>query len=1075
MGKYCFLVTFLFGAIGCLAQYQPGFSEVEVTQWSNPVSMGFDTDGRMYVAERAGKVYKYENQQKTLLLDITEEVANYGDIGLLGMVLDPLFVQNGYLYLYYAVDHHYLINYGTPAYNANTTDQTATICRVTRYTVATANGFNTIVTGSRYILIGETKSTGIPMTGFLHAGGDLAFAEDGSLIISTGDGVGGAPFESAALAEGIITQDEYNADGQWRCQMQNSLNGKILRINPATGDGLASNPYYNSSSPRSPVSRIWAKGFRNPFRFTIKPHSGSHNIAEGNPGILYVGDVGLDNKEEINIVTSAGQNFGWPRYEGVSNIYKSNPTYNNMTHKIPTIEWGRSGTNAIFTINNIATDVTSLPQFQNFNGGCAIGGIFYEGEYYPESYHHSYFFSDLNSNWVKNFKFDNSESPTLQNNFHGDLRNIVKYVYNPINESIYYVSFDNKIARIAYSSNVNLPPVARFTQSDSYGASPLQVVFDAGASYDPENLPLSFQWNFGDGSIATGSNPSHSFTAVGMDTYTVTLTVTDVVGNTASATNLVSLNNTPPHIINTGIDAMNKFDANTNTNLTLTAQVNDNEQISSSLSYLWQVNFNHNDHIHLEFTSSQANAVFVIPSLGCDNNIYAYSILLTITDLQGLSSSLEKKIFQNCNTSDNTPPSVPRIAIENFNKKGFTIKWEPPTDAGGVESQILHINNQTRVLVNNVNTFSFISAGPIAGQNFEVYLEVIDIGGNKSKSSKLYFKRPEVICAEEVYLSNMAAYTVSNGYGPIELDRSNGELAANDGNILQLNGETFAKGIGCAPLSTIVYNISALNNNTFYAKIGLDDEIPQNIGCGSVQFSVYKDDVLAYVSPIMLANSNTETINLDVSNVTFLKLVVSDGGDNPFCDHADWADAKLLANCAEIDNNAPNYMGSISPSILNGQILLSWPSTTDNQSANPNYEIWLDGVKIYTQTNIGYTLSNVSNGPHIITLQAKDMAGNITGTSIDIFKCNDGLIDPSMVSTYNCTSTCTSVSTIKNGDWTDPSVWQCYKIPSPNDTVTINPGHEINIPIHTEIQVKAIDNNGKIIFLDGSKITLIMP
>ncbi|MDG9666411.1 glycoside hydrolase family 6 protein [Hahella sp. CR1] len=71
----------------------------------------------------------------------------------------------------------------------------------------------------------------------------------------------------------------------------------------------------------------------------------------------------------------------------------------------------------------------------------------------------------------------------------------------------------------------NHPPVAAFTASVSVGDAPLPVVFDASASSDPDNDALSYQWDFGDGSSATGVKVSHDYVNPG--DYNVTLTVSD--------------------------------------------------------------------------------------------------------------------------------------------------------------------------------------------------------------------------------------------------------------------------------------------------------------------------------------------------------------------------------------------------------------------------------------------------------------------------------------------------------------------------------------------------------------------
>ena len=118
-----------------------------------------------------------------------------------------------------------------------------------------------------------------------------------------------------ALSEGIIRPKE-NV-GAFRRRSIDSLSGKILRLDPTTGDGVPSNPYYDLASPRAPRSRVWTLGLRNPFRMTLLPGTGSHDPAAGNPGILYIGNVGFDTWEELEVASGPRLNFGWPIYEGL--------------------------------------------------------------------------------------------------------------------------------------------------------------------------------------------------------------------------------------------------------------------------------------------------------------------------------------------------------------------------------------------------------------------------------------------------------------------------------------------------------------------------------------------------------------------------------------------------------------------------------------------------------------------------------------------------------------------------------------------------------------------------------------
>jgi len=91
-----------------IQSYKTGLSEVE--------GLRFDSSGQVYVWEKAGKVWVIDTNGvkiSTPLLDITEEVGNWRDHGLNGFALDPDFRTNGFFYLFYTVDRHYLMNFGT--------------------------------------------------------------------------------------------------------------------------------------------------------------------------------------------------------------------------------------------------------------------------------------------------------------------------------------------------------------------------------------------------------------------------------------------------------------------------------------------------------------------------------------------------------------------------------------------------------------------------------------------------------------------------------------------------------------------------------------------------------------------------------------------------------------------------------------------------------------------------------------------------------------------------------------------------------------------------------------------------
>jgi len=263
--------------------------------WNAPVGTVFSTNGkRLFVWEKDGRVYVCNHQadgnytkQTQALLDISDEVGSWIDHGLIGFALDPQFENNGYIYALYVVDRHHLLTDGLSSngYNPATNQYfNATIGRVTRYTTTTSGGNLVAIPSSRKVLVGESRSTGLPMLYESHGVGSLVFASDGTLLISCGDGASfntedtgniDHTYYKQALIDGIIRREE-NV-GAFRAQMLNSHNGKLLRINPENGDGVSSNPFFDASAPRSAKSRVWALGFRNPFRISIKPGTGSTN------------------------------------------------------------------------------------------------------------------------------------------------------------------------------------------------------------------------------------------------------------------------------------------------------------------------------------------------------------------------------------------------------------------------------------------------------------------------------------------------------------------------------------------------------------------------------------------------------------------------------------------------------------------------------------------------------------------------------------------------------------------------------------------------------------------------------
>ncbi|AUD01461.1 PA14 domain-containing protein [Spirosoma pollinicola] len=144
------------------------------------------------------------------------------------------------------------------------------------------------------------------------------------------------------------------------------------------------------------------------------------------------------------------------------------------------------------------------------------------------------------------------------------------------------------------------------------------------------------------------------------------------------------------------------------------------------------------------------------------------------------------------------------------------------------------------------------------------------------------------------YLSDLNWTSATNGYGPVEKDRSNGEINGGDGRAIILNGVTYPKGLGVHAPSQITYALNGQYTH-FITDMGMDDEIA-TAGCGTVTFEVYLDNVLAYSSGVMNPTTATKSIDLNITGKQTLKLVVTNGGDNTNCDHADWAGARVTTS-----------------------------------------------------------------------------------------------------------------------------------------------------------------------------------
>lgn len=145
--------------------------------------------------------------------------------------------------------------------------------------------------------------------------------------------------------------------------------------------------------------------------------------------------------------------------------------------------------------------------------------------------------------------------------------------------------------------------------------------------------------------------------------------------------------------------------------------------------------------------------------------------------------------------------------------------------------------------------------------------------------------------AVTMYVSDMPYTAVSNGWGPVERNRSVGGQGVDDGGTITVGGQQYAKGLGVNPPSQVrVY--PAGKCTSFTAVLGLDQEVVA-LSQGTVDFQVLGDGRPLYDSGIVTWQTPAKPVQVDISTVQVLDLVVTDGGDGPANDHADWANPQL--------------------------------------------------------------------------------------------------------------------------------------------------------------------------------------
>ena len=343
---------------------EPAFNGLTFSEPTQVVFAPGETT-RAYVLERAGRVALIRDTAATaptreIFLDLTAKVGNGAagtDNGLLSLAFHPQFATNGYFYVW-----HSLYVAGT-RYN-----------RLARYTRSTTNP-NLADPASELPLITQQTGPGG------HDGGTLLFGPDGYLYLSLGDGDSGytPAVEShqridRAFFGCVLRLDVDQRPGNLLPNPHASVHAGTYRI-PADNPWIGATSFNGLAvTPSAVRTEFWAVGLRNPFRLAFDELTGA----------LWCADVGLNLREEINLITR-GANYGWDFREGTA-----------------------AGPNAAAApVGFTSTD--PIYEYNHTLGLSITGGVLYRGGKFPEL-HGRYLFSDYVSGRIWALA-DNSARP----------------------------------------------------------------------------------------------------------------------------------------------------------------------------------------------------------------------------------------------------------------------------------------------------------------------------------------------------------------------------------------------------------------------------------------------------------------------------------------------------------------------------------------------------------------------------------------------------------------------------------------------------------------------------------------
>ncbi len=357
-----------------------------------PVDLAFAPGdaSRMFVVEQPGQIKIVQGGAvlPTPFLDLIGTIvpmrAGYDERGLLGLAFDPKFNDSTSTGFHRLFTWESLPTAPNPTYPLTTPGSLDHQQALVSYKISLANP-NLVDVSTRQIIYRTDHPS------FNHDGGSIAFGPGGYLYLGEGDGGGSNDFNSG-------TNTGHNpAIGN--AQDVNSPLGKIHRIDVYgnnSANGLYGIPADNPFAAGGGIKEIYARGFRNPYRFSFDGNS------------LIVADVGQNNIEEIDKDVVLGGNYGWNVKEGTFAFNPSNGTIGASQPGSP------------------AGLLDPAAQYDHDEGIAIVGGFVYhgakmpflEGKYVFGDFSKSFsspqgrlFFADLNNGNIREFAQTNGDLP----------------------------------------------------------------------------------------------------------------------------------------------------------------------------------------------------------------------------------------------------------------------------------------------------------------------------------------------------------------------------------------------------------------------------------------------------------------------------------------------------------------------------------------------------------------------------------------------------------------------------------------------------------------------------------------